>query len=191
MLQPQARLPRPLTPTNTQELTSAPAAITRGLADLVVVKPHRQPDEAFHRTVTEALHDWRRAEPVGPVAVRVVGERWSARSQTIRDRLERNGVSYTFHAADSAEGPPSSTSWTSMQAGSRSSCARRSVLVQPDDSEVVDRMAAPAPAADRLRRGHRRRRPGRPGRRGVRLVRGPATLVSSRRRSAGRPGPAR
>ena len=103
-LQPQARRALLLTPTNTQELTSAPAAITRGLADLVVVKPHRQPDEAFHRIVTEALHDWRRAEPVGPVAVRVVGERWSARSQAIRDRLERNGVSYAFHAADSHEG---------------------------------------------------------------------------------------
>ena len=103
-LQPQARRGLLLSPTNTRELTSAPAAITRGLADLVVIKPYRQPDEAFHRTVTEALHDWRRSEPIGPVAVRVVGERWSARSQWIRDRLDRNGVSYTFHAADSADG---------------------------------------------------------------------------------------
>ena len=150
-LQPQARRALLLTPTNTQELTSAPAAITRGLADLVVVKPHRQPDEAFHRIVTEALHDWRRAEPVGPVAVRVVGERWSARSQAIRDRLERNGVSYTFHAADSPEG--------AAMLHELDLDAERlpvfvlfdgQVLVQPDDSEVADRMAAPAPAADRL-----------------------------------------
>ena len=150
-LQPQARRALLLTPTNTQELTSAPAAITRGLADLVVVKPHRQPDEAFHRIVTEALHDWRRAEPVGPVAVRVVGERWSARSQAIRDRLERNGVSYTFHAADSPEGA-ALLHELDLDAGRLPVFVLfdGQVLVQPDDSEVADRMAAPAPAADRL-----------------------------------------
>jgi thioredoxin reductase (NADPH) len=126
-------------------------AVTRGLADLVVVKPYRQPDETFHRTVTEALHDWRRAEPIGPVAVRVVGERWSARSQEIRDRLERNGVSYTFDAADSPEGA-ALLDELGLDAGQLPVFVLfdGQVLVQPDDAEVADRMATPAPSADRL-----------------------------------------
>jgi thioredoxin reductase (NADPH) len=150
-LQPQARRALLLSPTNTRELTSAPVAVTRGLADLVVVKPYRQPDETFHRTVTEALHDWRRAEPIGPVAVRVVGERWSARSQEIRDRLERNGVSYTFDAADSPEGA-ALLDELGLDAGQLPVFVLfdGQVLVQPDDAEVADRMATPAPSADRL-----------------------------------------
>jgi thioredoxin reductase (NADPH) len=150
-LQPHARRALLLAPTDTRELTSAPAAITRGLADLVVVKPYRQPDEAFHRTVTEALHDWRRSDPVGPVAVRVVGERWSARSQVIRDRLDRNGVPYTFAAADSAEGAALLRE-LDLDAGRLPVFVLfdGQVLVQPDDSEVADRVAAPVPSADRL-----------------------------------------
>jgi thioredoxin reductase (NADPH) len=150
-LQPQARRALLLAPTNTRELTSAPAAITRGLADLVVIKPYRQPDEAFHRTVTEALHDWRRWEPIGPVAVRVVGERWSARSQSIRDRLDRNGVSYTFHAADSADGA-AILDELGLDAGRLPVFVLfdGQVLVQPEDAEVADHMTAPAPSTDRL-----------------------------------------
>jgi thioredoxin reductase (NADPH) len=150
-LQPQARRALLLAPTDTRELTSAPVVITRGLADLVVVKPYRQPDEAFHRTVTEALHDWRRSEPVGPVAVQVVGERWSARSQEIRDRLDRNGVPYIFHAGDSPDGRAILDAH-GLDAGKLPVFVLfdGQVLVQPRDADVADRMTAPAPSSDRL-----------------------------------------
>ena len=85
-------------------LSTAPTAMSHGLVELVVVKPFREPDEMFHRAITDALYEWgtvragrlgrgpgRRRALVGP-------------SHEIRDRLDRNGIVYVFHTADSSAG---------------------------------------------------------------------------------------
>ena len=79
-------------------------AMALGEIDYYVVKPWHSPDEAFHRLVTELLHEWASVHRPGFVALRVVGERWSARSYEIRDLWSRSRVPLEFHAADSEEG---------------------------------------------------------------------------------------
>jgi thioredoxin reductase (NADPH) len=79
-------------------------AMALGDIDYYVLKPWQSPDELFHRTVTEFLHEWRRAEGPGEREVDVIGEQWSPRSHELRSLLARNGIPYSFHGIDSAEG---------------------------------------------------------------------------------------
>jgi len=78
-------------------------AISMGQIDRYVTQPGRSPDERFHHLVTELLRNWqepRHAEPV----VTVIAERSSARSHQIRDLLQRSGLPFRAHDADSEEG---------------------------------------------------------------------------------------
>jgi thioredoxin reductase (NADPH) len=77
-----------------------------GLGDIhyYVIKPWNTPDELFHRTVTEFLQEWSRAERPGEREVDVVGERWSPQSHELRSLLTRNGIPHSFHTIDSPEG---------------------------------------------------------------------------------------
>jgi thioredoxin reductase (NADPH) len=73
------------------------------------------------------------------VAVRLVGEPWSARSHELRDVLSRSGIPHAFCAADSKEG-------RELLARVDKTLARlpvvivfdRLVLVDPDNAEIVD-----------------------------------------------------
>ena len=144
-LYPRSRRALLLAPSDPDGLAGVPAAMSHGLAELIVIKPFRDRDEQFHRAVTDALYEWGRSQPPGMVTVRVIGERWSARSQQIRDRLDRNGVAYAFHPADSPGG-------VELLADLGLSADRLpvfvlfdgQVLVQPDDAAVADRMARSA-----------------------------------------------
>ncbi|HYS08631.1 MAG TPA: FAD-dependent oxidoreductase [Myxococcales bacterium] len=78
-------------------------AISMGQIDRYVTQPGRSPDERFHHLVTELLRNWqepRHAEPV----VTVIAERSSARSHQVRDLLQRSGLPFRAHDADSEEG---------------------------------------------------------------------------------------
>ncbi len=75
-----------------------------GHIDYYVLKPWKSPDEYFHRTVSEFLHEWARADPTSPHEIIVVGDVLSARGHELRDLLARNGVPHVFHDADSPEG---------------------------------------------------------------------------------------
>ncbi len=75
-----------------------------GHIDYYVVKPWRSPDEYFHRTITEFLHEWSRAASSEPKEVTVVAKGWSAKGHELRDLLARNGVPHAFHDSDSEEG---------------------------------------------------------------------------------------
>ena len=77
-------------------------AMATGLIDYYVVKPWRSPDEAFHRAITDFLHEW--MSGVGPQEIAVVGEPWAPRSHEIRRLLERNGFPHIFHSVDSEQG---------------------------------------------------------------------------------------
>jgi thioredoxin reductase (NADPH) len=79
-------------------------AMALGDIDYYVLKPWNTPDELFHRTVTEFLHEWFRAERPGEREVDVIGGGWSPRSHEVCSLLSRNGIPHSFHTTDSPEG---------------------------------------------------------------------------------------
>ena len=79
-------------------------AMALGSIDYYVIKPWRSPDEFFHRTVSEFLHEWSRSGPWSPQEVVLIGTRWSQRSHELRSLLTRNGAPHVFHPSDSPEG---------------------------------------------------------------------------------------
>jgi thioredoxin reductase (NADPH) len=79
-------------------------AMALGDIDYYVLKPWNTPDELFHRTVTEFLHEWFRAAGPGEREVDVIGGEWSPRSHDVRGLLARNGIPHSFHPIDSPEG---------------------------------------------------------------------------------------
>ena len=76
-------------------------AVTAGTVDHWVTLPVQAPDEEFHRSVTEFLREWNSGRGGGFEPVQVIGERWSARSQELRDLFSRHRVPAGFYDADS------------------------------------------------------------------------------------------
>jgi thioredoxin reductase (NADPH) len=79
-------------------------AMALGRIDYYVLKPWCSPDELFHRTVADLIHEWSRGHLSRGGPVTVVGERWSVRSSEVRGLLTRNGIPHAFHLADTSEG---------------------------------------------------------------------------------------
>ena len=71
-------------------------AVTVGKIDHWVTRPVQTPAEEFHRSITEFLREWSSQRGGGFEAVRVIGERWSARSQELRDLFSRYRVPAGF-----------------------------------------------------------------------------------------------
>jgi thioredoxin reductase (NADPH) len=86
--------------------TAAPVfeAITLGRLDGWLFRPERAGDEDFHLAVTELLAEWDSRQGGGYEAVQVIGERWSPRSQELRDMFTRNRVPTGFYEASSPAG---------------------------------------------------------------------------------------
>jgi thioredoxin reductase (NADPH) len=80
------------------------SAMALGHIDYYVLKPWKSPDELFHRTMGEFLHEWARVDESAPREVTVVADSWSPRGHELRNLLARNGVPHVFHPSDSAEG---------------------------------------------------------------------------------------
>jgi thioredoxin reductase (NADPH) len=76
-------------------------AVTLGKIDHWVTRPVQTPAEEFHRSITEFLREWGSGRGGGFEAVRVIGERWSARSQELRDLFSRHRVPAGFYDAAS------------------------------------------------------------------------------------------
>lgn len=76
-------------------------AVALGEIDHWVTRPAQAPAEEFHRSVTEFLMEWSSPRGGGFEAAHVIGERWSARSQDLRDLFSRNGVPVGFYDATS------------------------------------------------------------------------------------------
>ncbi len=81
---------------------SAFDAVTVGAVDHWVWRPVQAPDEEFHRSITEFLREWASQRGGGFEAVRVIGQRWSARSQELRDLFSRHRIPAGFYDATSA-----------------------------------------------------------------------------------------
>lgn len=79
-------------------------AMAMGRIDGYVLRPWCSPDELFHRTIAEFVHEWSRGRPAGGGPIVLVGEARSARTSDVRSLLTRNGVPHTFRFADSAAG---------------------------------------------------------------------------------------
>jgi thioredoxin reductase (NADPH) len=105
-------------------------AMALGHIDYYVLKPWRSPDELFHRTVAELVHEWSRSQPAGAGPVTLVGRRHSPRTSEVRSLLTRNGIPHAFRLADSEEGR--------AVVRSRAAGARLPVLVGLDGSAVDD-----------------------------------------------------
>ena len=76
-------------------------AVTVGKIDHWVTRPVQTPAEEFHRSITEFLGEWSSQRGGGFEAVRVIGGRWSARSQELRDLFARYRVPAGFYDATS------------------------------------------------------------------------------------------
>ena len=78
-------------------------AMASGHIDYYLMKPWRSPDEFFHRTISEFIHEWSRHNTFVRQEVEVVAQ-WSPRAHEMVSLLARNGVPHAFHACDSPEG---------------------------------------------------------------------------------------
>jgi thioredoxin reductase (NADPH) len=106
-------------------------AMARGHIDYYVLKPWSEPDELFHRTVSEFLHEWHRANAAGRRELTVVADRYSPRGFELRNLLARNGVPHAFHASDTDEGR------RLLEVCGRAD-GNEPVVLLPDDTFLVD-----------------------------------------------------
>src|SRR5690348_14066614 len=72
-----------------QSVRSVFGAVTAGRIDHWVFAPVQTPAEEFHNLITEFLREWASQQGGGFEPVQVIGERWSARSQELRDLFAR------------------------------------------------------------------------------------------------------
>ncbi len=78
-------------------------AATLGALDHWAYRPVQAPAEEFHRSITEFLREWNSQRSGGFEAVQVIGQRWSARSQELRDLFSRHQIPVGFYDASSRD----------------------------------------------------------------------------------------
>ena len=86
-----------------QSMRSIFDAVTVGTVDHWVNRPVQIPDEEFHRSITEFLREWSSGRGGGFEPAQVIGERWSARSQELRDLFARHRIPAGFYDATSGQ----------------------------------------------------------------------------------------
>lgn len=74
-------------------------ALTLGQIDRWLLAPEEVGDTAFHYGVTEFLDEWETRQGGGFEAVRIIGDRWSERTQFLRDNFTRNNIPIGFYDA--------------------------------------------------------------------------------------------
>ena len=134
-----------------QSVRSVFDAVTVGTLDHWVTCPVQAPAEEFHRPVTEFLREWGSQRPGGFEAAQVIGERWSARSQELRDLFARYRVPAGFY--DAASGPGRQMR---RDLGLESAelpvvvlrfAAKRPALVNPSNQQIVDAFGVMTPVS--------------------------------------------
>jgi thioredoxin reductase len=124
-------------------------AIILGKIDHWVLCPAQAPAEEFHRSITDFLREWSIPRGGGFEAVRVIGERWSARSQELRDLFSRHRIPAGFYDATSGrarqmlhelglQAPDLPVVVLQFAAG-------RPALVNPSNLEIVDALGVMTP----------------------------------------------
>jgi thioredoxin reductase len=124
-------------------------AVTLGLVDRWVTGPVQAPAEEFHRSITEFLREWGSQRSGGYEAVRVIGERWSARSQELRDLFSRHRVPAGFYDAASGRGQQMlrdlGVESADLPVVVLRFAAERSTLVNPSNLEIADAFGVMTP----------------------------------------------
>jgi thioredoxin reductase (NADPH) len=126
-------------------------AVTLGTVDHWVIGPVQAPAEEFHRSITEFLREWASHRPGGFEPVRVIGRRWSARSQELRDLFARYRVPAGFYDAASGRAQQMLGD-LGLQAPELPVvvlrfAAERRTLVNPSNTEIADAFGLMAPLA--------------------------------------------
>ncbi len=124
-------------------------AVTVGKIDHWVTRPVQSPAEEFHRSITEFLGEWSSQRGGGFEAVRVIGERWSARSQELRDLFSRHRVPAGFYDAASGQGRQMlhelGLESTELPVVALRFGAERPALVNPSNLEIADAFGVMTP----------------------------------------------
>ena len=124
-------------------------AVTVGTVDHWVNHPVQAPDEEFHRSVTEFLREWSSQCGGGFEPVQVIGQRWSARSQELRDLFSRHRIPVGFY--DAASEPARQVLHELGLASPELPVvvlrfgAERPVLLNPSNPEIADAFGVMAP----------------------------------------------
>jgi thioredoxin reductase (NADPH) len=127
-------------------------AVTLGKIEHWMYRPKESPDEDFHSSVTQFLSEWRELRGGGFEAVHMIGERWSARSQELRDMFSRNGIPIGFYDADSGRGrallrdhglEPADLPVIVLRFG-----AERTTLANPSNLEIAEAFGLMTPIPD-------------------------------------------
>jgi thioredoxin reductase len=124
-------------------------AIALGKIDHMALGPDGSPDEEFHRSITEFLSEWTIRRGGGFEAVRLVGERWSARSQELRDYFARYRVPAGFYDVSTARGRQMLDELglvsPDLPVVVLRFAAQRSTLANPTDLEIAEAFGVLAP----------------------------------------------
>ena len=125
-----------------QSVRSVFDAVTVGTVDHWVTCPVQTPAEEFHRSITEFLREWSSQRGGGFEAAQVIGERWSARSQELRDLFSRHRVPAGFYDATSGHGRQMlhdlGLASPELPVVVIRFGAQRSTLVNPSNPEIAD-----------------------------------------------------
>jgi thioredoxin reductase (NADPH) len=120
-------------------------AVTVGSLDHWVIRPVQAPAEEFHRSITEFLREWSSQRGGSFEPVQVIGERWSARSQELRDLFARHRVPAGFYDAASGRAQQMlrelGLATADLPVVLLRFAAERSALVNPSNQRIAD--AAP------------------------------------------------
>jgi thioredoxin reductase len=124
-------------------------AVTLGKIDHWVICPAQTPAEEFHHWITEFLREWSSQRGGSFEAVQVIGERWSARAQELRDIFSRYRIPDGFYDATSKRAQQ-----MLHELGLESPelpvvvlrfAAERPVLVNPSNREIADAFGVMTP----------------------------------------------
>ena len=75
---------------------AAISAINESQIDYYLLKPWDPPDQRLYPILDDLLADWLEIYKPGFGGVRILGDRWSAKSHEVKDFLARNQIPYTF-----------------------------------------------------------------------------------------------
>jgi thioredoxin reductase (NADPH) len=132
-----------------QSVRSIFEAVTLGTIDHWVTRPVQTPAEEFHHSITEFLREWASQRGGGFEPVQVIGQRWSARSQELRDLFARHRVPAGFYDDSSGHGRQMlgdlGLSSPELPVVVLRFGAERPVLVNPSNLEIADAFGVMTP----------------------------------------------